>query len=303
MKRYLPLFLAALLLTAVACAPAADTEQQGIEMPIYFLAPADAVRGADALQCSMERLDLPADASTGEIAIAVVERLLSGSKDGALASPFPKDAGLLSLTIRNTRAYVDLAGILRMDGIDLTLADYCLTLSLTSIAGIESVSITGNGRLMVQQPRRIFNPHDVLLSSDDSVLQQLQVSLYFVDENGVLTAETRTLDIYEGETQSAVLITALLAGPKSDTLVNVIPEDFQISSIKVEDGICRINLPAASLQTLPQDEYTQNLILWSLAESLYSLEYIQEIRLLADGEELEKFGSVPVSSIGERPQG
>ena len=275
----------------------------GIEMPLYFLAPTEAARGGDALRCSYERLDLWEGSTVEEQAVAIVERLLAGSEDGTLLSPFPKDTALVSVTIRNTRAYVDFSGIVRLDGIDLTLADYCLTLSLTAIEGIESVSITGNGRLLAQQPRRIFYPHDVLLFSDDSVVQQVAVMLYFLGSDGVLTAEERTLDVYEGETQSAVLLTALLAGPKSEELISVIPEDFIISSIKVEDGVCRINLPAASLQILPEDEATQNLILWSLAESLYSLEYIEEIRLMMDGEELERFGSVPVASIEERAQG
>lgn len=303
MKRYLILFLAALLAVVTACGSDAETEEQGIVMPIYFLASADTARGSDILQCSLERLDLEEGAPVSELAAAVVERLLSGPLDGALKSPFPKEAALISITIRNARAQVDLSGITRMDGIDLTLADYCLTLSLTAIEGIDSVSVTGSGRLLAQQPRRIFYPHDVLLSSGDSVLQQIQVTLYFPDSNGVLTPEPRTLDLYEGETQSTVLLTALLAGPKSSELVRVIPDDFSISSIKVEDGICRIHLPASSLQNLPQDEFTQNLILWSLAESLYSLEHIQEIRLLSDNGELEKFGSVPVSSIAKRAQG
>lgn len=303
MKRYLILFLAAMLAAVTACVSDTDSDDQGIVMPVYFLAPADTVRGGDILQCSMEPLDLDESASADKLAAAIVERLLSGSQDGALFSPFPKDTALISLTIRNGRAYVDLSGITRMDGIDLTLADYCLTLSLTAIDGIESVSVTGNGRLLAQQPRRMFYPHDVLLSSGDSVLQQIQVKLYFLDSDGALTPEVRTLDLYEGETQSAVLLTALLAGPKNSDLISVIPDDFPISSIKVEDGICRIHLPAAALKTLPPDEYTQNLILWSLAESLYSLDYIQEIRLMTDSGELEKFGLVPVASIAKRAQG
>ena len=303
MKRCMIVFLAALLLAATACTPDTGNDEQGIVMPVYFLAPADAARGEDILQCSMEPLELEEGASVDELATAIVERLLNGSQDGTLFSPFPKDTMLISLTIRNARAYVDLSGITRMDGIDLTLADYCLTLSLTAIEGIESVAVTGNGRLLAQQPRRIFVPHDVLLFSDDSVLQQIQVKLYFLDSDGALTPEPRTLDLYEGETQSAVLLTALLAGPKTDDLISVIPDDFPISSIKVEDGICRIHLPAAALQTLPPDEYTQNLILWSLAESLYSLDYIHEIRLMTDSGELEKFGLVPVASIAKRAQG
>ena len=45
------------------------------------------------------------------------------------------------------------------------------------------------------------------------------------------------------------------------------------------------------------------MILWSLADSLYSISSIEEIRLLADGEELKMFGQIPVEVIGVRPQG
>ena len=54
---------------------------------------------------------------------------------------------------------------------------------------------------------------------------------------------------------------------------------------------------------LPADEQAQRMILWSLADSLYSLDPVTEIRLLADGEELELFGNIPVESIAVRPQG
>ena len=303
MKKYLILLLAAALMLLCACADTQSSDERGTAYPIYFLAPSGTAQGGDAIQCSEEFLDLHENAVTESIAAAVVNRLISGPKNSNLLSPFPQGTHLISLSIRNGRAYVDLSGISLLDGIDLTLADYCLTLSLTAIEGIDSISITGNGNLMLQQPRRFFYPYDVLLSSEDSLVQQVQVTLFFLDSTGILIGENHTLDIYEGETQSAVLLTALLAGPKSSELVSVIPEDFIISSIKVEDGVCLIHIPMPVLQNLPEDEYTQNLILWSLAESLYSLEYINEIRLLTDGEELDYFGNIPVSIIAQRPQG
>ena len=302
MKKQLLIF-SALLFLLCACTHHQEIEEPGIPHHIYFVAPAGTARGGDALQCSTEHLDLRDDASAEEIALAVVGRLLHGSQNGSLLSPFPDSAQLISLSIRNNRAYVDFSGISLLEGIELTLVDYCLTLSLTSIEGIESVSITSDGRFLLQQPRRVFFPYDVLLSSEDSVVQQVQVTLYFINNEGILTGEKRTLDIYEGETQSAVLIGALLAGPKDGDLMRIIPDDFSVGSVKTEDGICWIHLLPQTILTLPEDEYTQNLILWTLAESLYSLEYIDEIRLLVEGEELEYFGNVPVSSIGVRPQG
>ncbi len=73
--------------------------------------------------------------------------------------------------------------------------------------------------------------------------------------------------------------------------------------VRVDNGVCYVSLPAASLELLPEEAQVQRMILWSLAESLYSLEPIEEIRLLVDGEALEFFGQVPVESIAVRAQG
>ena len=303
MKRYLPLLFALLLLLFSACTQTGRSESEQPGTPIYFLAPTESVKGCDALQCSMESLNLPPDASIHTQAVAITERLLLGSSDGLLYSPFPEDTKLISVTVQERRIYVDLAGSFsRMDGIALTLADYCLTLSLSGIDGVESVTLTSSGRMLAQQPRQVFRERDVMLSTNDSMLQLVDVLLYFVDENGSLTPERRTLEVYEGDTRSGNLIAALLDGPASENLFPIIPEQFTISSIKVEDGVCRINLPGSSLSALPEDEAEQRLILLSLTESLYSLDSIQEVRFSADGVEIQKFGSIPLADFAMRPE-
>lgn len=45
------------------------------------------------------------------------------------------------------------------------------------------------------------------------------------------------------------------------------------------------------------------LILWSLSDSLYSIETIQGLRFLSNGEELAYFGQVPVETVAVRPSG
>ena len=303
MKRLLALLLTIALLLATACAVQNRTESDTVGIPLYFLAPTDTAKGSDALQCSMEPLSFPAGTSPEEQASAITERVLLGSSDGLLRSPFPEDTQLVSVTVRDHRVYVDLAGsFARMDGVALTLADYCLTLSLSTIDGIESVSITSSGRMLAQQPRQVFRERDVILSTEDSGLQTVEVLLYFADGNGSLIAEPRTLEIYEGETQSGNLISALQGGPLSEELFPVIPERFTISSIKVEDGICRINLPAHSINSLPDNEHSQRMILHSLTQSLYSLDSIREIRFSMDGVEIQKFGKISLSDVAKRPR-
>ena len=58
---------------------------------------------------------------------------------------------------------------------------------------------------------------------------------------------------------------------------------------------------AASLEALPDDEARQGLILRALANSLYSMEGVDEICLLSDGAELDRFGQVPVDLVRFRP--
>mgnify|MGYP001049335925 CR=1 FL=1 len=300
-RRLLAVLALAALVTACAAGPAREAGEAAGQ-PVYFLAVGEEAEGQDAIQVSYEALDLAEDASSQEIAEAVVERLLAGG--GHLRSPLPAGTELLGVEIRDRVAYVDLSGhIANLSGVDLSLADYCLTLSLTALDGVSAVRILCQGRSLGQQPKQIFYERDVLLSTRDDVLQTVEVTLFFRNEAGALAGERRCLDLYEGQTLAENLVTALLEGPSDRSLSPVIPEGFQVNSVRVEDGVCYVNLPASSLEGLPEEEHAQQQILWSLADSLYSLETVESIRFLSGGQELTRFGGIPVESVSSRPQG
>ena len=292
------------LLALAACASPAPPEEQGARTPIYYLAAEDASRGGDRIRACYETLGLGQDATVRDEAAAVVSRLLEGPTDRDLESPLPAGVELLSLEVRDRTAYVDLSGgFNQLAGVELSMADYCLTLSLTALDGIGAVRITAQGRPVGQQPKQVFYERDVLLSTMDDVLQTVEVTLYFQDSGGTLTGERRTLTLYEGQTLAESLMAALLEGPASRELSPTLPENFTVNYVRIENGICYVSLPAASLALLPEDEQAQRTILWSLAESLYSIAAVDELRLLADGEELAYFGLIPVETVASRPQG
>ena len=306
MKNRWGLLLAALLLLALASsgAPSMDGEEPGEDCLLYFLAPESKARGNDQIKGHMERLDVAEDAPLKELARAVVRRLLDGSEEAGLRSPLPGGVELLGLEILDRRAYVDFSsGVNRLSGVDLALADYCLTLSLTGLDGISAVSVTAQGRALGQQPKQVFYERDVLLSTMDDVVQAVEVTLYFLNSSNALTGERRVIELYEGQTLAENLVAALLEGPQNRELSRVLPEDFQVNFVRMENGVCYVNIPASSLETLPEDEEQQRMMLWSLADSLYSIGSVEELRLLADGEELTAFGMIPVESVASRPQG
>ena len=229
---------------------------------------------------------------------------MAGPEDESMYSPLPEGVELLGLELRDRTAYVDFSGEIRdLSGVELALADYCLTLSLTALDSVRAVTVTAQGRPLGQQPKQVFYERDVLLSDMGDVLQTVEVSLYFLNADGALAAEKRMLSLYEGQTLAEALVAALLEGPESRELLRAVPEGFAINYVRVDSGVCYLSLPASSLALLPQDGQTQQMILWSLADSLYSIDSVEEIRLLADGEELKLFGSVPVESVAVRPQG
>lgn len=305
MKRRLACLAAALLAVLPGCGapPEAAAPESGVL--IYYLAREEDARGGDRIQGSYEDLSLAEDATVRETAAAVVERLLAGPADGDLASPLPGGVELLGLEVRDRTAYVDLSGGLDLlSGVDLTLADYCLTLSLTGLDGIGAVCLTAQGAAVGQQPKQTFFERDVLLSTMDDVLQTVEVTLYFLDGEGNLAGESRTLSLYEGQTQAESLVSALLEGPENRDLSRALPEGFAVNYVRVDSGVCSVSIPAASLALLPEDGDAQRRALWSLSDSLYaSIDSIEALRLLANGQVLEFFGSVPVESVAVRPQG
>lgn len=302
-KRVLAALLAALAVLP-ACSVPAEPEQGEEGTVLYYLLPADEARGGDRIAARWEDLVLPEDADGLAEAQAVVEQLIEGPADGVMFSPMPEGLELLNLELRDRTAYVDFSGELRdLSGVELALADYCLTLSLTALESVRAVTVTAQGRPLGQQPKQVFYERDVLLSDMGDVLQTVEISLYFLNADGALAAENRVISLYEGQTLAEALVAALLEGPERRNLLRALPEGFAVNYVRVDNGICYVSLPASSLNMLPADEQTQRMALWSLADSLYSLDSVTEIRLLADGEELEFFGSIPVESVAVKPQG
>lgn len=299
MKRFLSLCLALLLLfpALAGCAEQQPEPQSPSLLIHYVVAAPDQARGGDAIRGVETDLSLAENATLEEQAAAVVNKLLEQPQDSHLQSALPS-VELLGITVQGRRAIVDLSrNFNRLTGVELTLANSCLVLSLSQLDGINAVSVTVQGRAAVQQPQQAFYEWNVLLSSMDDVRQTTSVTLYFADSTGTLVGETRVLEIYEGQPVVETLVLELLKGPESRELTAIFPEEFFVNSVRVEGGVCYINLPQSSIALLPEDVSSQRLMLLSLARSLYSLDTITSLRLSADGEELESFGDAPLSEV------
>lgn len=282
MKR-LPLLLAALALLLAACAaPREEAVTDGYEL--YCTVWPDE-GGGDAIGAYRVQLAPGVSPDTNALAEELMTQLLAASTPDGLRSPFPTGTRLQKISVAGGRATVDLSEqYAQLSGIDLSVADCCVTLTLTQLTGINAVRVTVNGRELPYRKTQLLTAADALLSGRGDALRPINVSLYFLDaETGLLRAQAQTLALYEGQSRVSAVLDALLHGPEADDgLRALLPENFSVLSSRTDEGICYVNL--SGTEPLPEDEALRALAVESIARSILSLSGVDEVQFLIDGE-------------------
>lgn len=301
MRKQMVCLLCALTLLASGCAYAVRQSQpsdEDVYQLYYAVEDLKMVQGGDAISSETIPVTQIDPLPTREMAEALLTILLEGPNTAALRSPIPAGTKLLGLTVSGQHAHVDLSAPYgALSGIALTIADYCITLTLTQLPEITVVSITVEGQPLAYRNSQNFTAHDVLLSSTADVIRTLDVSLYFLDSAGSLVPEQRTLELYEGDTQALALINALVSGPHGKGLSSALPESFSVLSVWLEEGVCYLNLPSILLTNNTQTPEQQSLTVTALVNSLCSLDSVDSVQILVDGELRSFYGSISIEGL------
>ena len=272
--------LALALCLLAGCAAGTVSGRDGLRL--YYAVPLDTHPGGDAIDhVTVDWNSLPEGDKTARVA-AVLSLLMGECHEKGFQSPIPAGTTLRSAEVKGSTAWVDFAGSYgQLSGMGLTIADYCVALSLTQLDGVYAVRITVNGQELAYRDSNLFLASDVLLTSMDDVVRMLTAQLYFPDGDGTLTPEERLLPQYEGQSTADVVIAALMDGPTEDGLQALIPEGVTGITARVEDGVCQLNLPSEELDAVDADTVEQ--MLRGIVTSLRSLEGITAVQVYRDG--------------------
>lgn len=277
-----------------ACAPQ-ETPQETEHFSLYYVASPESAAGGDAIAACPAQIETDGAPDAQQLACALAEALLCAPEDPELRSPFPGGTQLLGLRVSGKQAQVDLSSqYARLSGVELSLADYCLTLTLTQLDGVNAVSITANGRPLPYRKTQLFTAADTLLGSREDALRPITVQLYFLDTQTLaLRPQQQTLALYEGQTRVNALLDALMQGPEEDTdLTGTLPEGFSVLSSRIDEGVCYLTLPGEL--PLPESPEAQRWMVESLVYSLRSLSGVEQVQFLMEGEILSQLGAVPL---------
>lgn len=284
--------LCALLLLA-GCAPAGDGESGDYE--VYFAAAlpdsgaGDPVQGP-AVQWEARRLPQNADVLSG-----LVECLLSGPVSDGLRSPFPDGVYQRSApTLSDGVCEVDLSERYGgLSGVDLTIADYCIALTLCQVEGVEAVSILVEGEPISYRDHQLLRESDAVLSSAEDEPVYLSADLYYLRQEGGLAVEHRELLVPSGSAPQSVLLQALLSGPQTEGLSAPLTGQARVIDLWVDDGgICYINFDAAFLSQQPTSASHARLTLYAIVNTLCQLPNVDAVAFLVEGESIPDYGGV-----------
>ena len=295
-KRYLVLLACVLLISS--CAWSGMEPEPEAEAPyVLYFQERDLTSAAGSGVLRREYADLreTEGLDSERIAKALVVELLEGPSDETLKRTIPAGTTLSSLRVERTRAIVDLSSAYGLlSGIDLTLADQSIALTLTQLPEILSVKITVQGEELAYRDRQIFTGRDVLLAPAGDVVGTVDAMLYFLNEEGTLSAIRQTLDLYEGDTQTGTVIRAMESAPGDQGLVSAFPEGFRTGAVWLEEDVCYVNLISRLAEVLPENARI-DLTLDALGQALCSLDSVKEVRFLVDGDFAETYGTASVS--------
>lgn len=282
MKKLRMLMALALSLCLLAGCAAVTSAGEKDGLRLYYAAALDTHRGGDAIDHVVVDWDTLPEGDKAARAEAVLALLMGECQEKGFRTPIPSGTTLRSVDMKGGTAWVDFAGSYgQLSGMALTIADYCVTLSLTQLEGVYAVHITVNGQELAYRDSNMFLAGDVLLTSMDDVVRTLTAQLYFPDESGTLTAEERLLTQYEGQSAADVVLAALADGPSQEGLQPLLPEDFTGLTVRVEDGVCQLNLPSEMIAAMGADAAGE--MEQGVAASLLSLEGVSAVQIYTDG--------------------
>ena len=121
-----------------------------------------------------------------------------------------------------------------------------------------------------------------------------EVLLYFVSaDSKALEPELRDIPKETGLARATV--NQLLAGPRDEDLLPVIPSGVSLRDIDVSEGLCTVDLSAELSELAAISQTEQVLALYSLVNTLSQFDTVDYVQVLINGQQLSDFGGVDAS--------
>ncbi|MGI6106965.1 MAG: GerMN domain-containing protein [Lachnospiraceae bacterium] len=233
-------------------------------------------------------------------------QLTSAPEDASYASVVPSDTALLQTSVDSSTLslYFD-RSVADMDTVEQLLFRAGIVCTLTQIDGIESVQFYSDGSPLTSPDQTPYGAQSAsdyvdIFGRGVSNAQKATLVLYYSDEDGhQLVTETVELVYDSSYSLEQDILRRLTVSDEENGCYATLPENIQIISTSVRDGVCYVNFDSSFISdALPLDG---DIIIYSIVNSLCELPDIRQVQILVDGESSITFkGNISLSSPLER---
>lgn len=211
---------------------------------------------------------------------------LRGPLSGELASPFPR-----SVTVERVSQIGACVSVVLSEqysallGIDRTLANACLTLTLTQFEGVESVRIEVEDDAAAAPDAMAYSASDFAAFDYASSAVEVDLRVYYSDrDHRYLLTSSMQVESGFGEQLSEYVVGCLIDGPPDEAMVSVMPEGTVLLGSSVVDGVCTLNFNRAFYENRPTSEAAERVLIYSIVNSVTGLSGIHSVRFEFEGE-------------------
>ncbi len=289
MKKRIFLPLLCLLLLLSSCGKKSFSGVEADSIKVYRLLRPEYQTGGELLY--PESYPFPEDGTDPlQCAAYALKSVPSGEK---LMCALPENVDILSVRESGKNALVYLSETYNsLEGMDKTLADCAIALTMTSLPEIDRVSLYVGS----ETAGRIVSPDRAVLRNTVHSDEEAEARLYFPrPDYGDIVFEYHSLSLNEDISSERSLMYELLDGPESSRLVPALPEDTVLLSIYTQDGVCNISLSESFLLSCDENPEMAKLWIYSVVNSLSGISGINSVQILIEGKKSAEAGGISIS--------
>lgn len=234
--------------------------------------------------------------------IDLIEELLNvlhqGSKDVTNKKTIPDNVNLPASVYSNGQLQLQFDSTYReLIGIQELLRRAAIVKTLCQVDGVTNVEFYVEGvTLMDMDGKPIGSMTASSFIESSNYEQQQNIVLYFANASKKILQSVDAVATYDGSTPlESIVINQLLEGPDSIEGLEVkvyktVPENTKCNNITTVDYACYVDLSKEFMNRV--DGISDELVVYSIVNSLVSLPSINKVKFTIDGETVKSYGTV-----------
>jgi spore germination protein GerM len=278
-----------LLLTLCAGLLGCQTQEDHTSCTFYYFRSDPKFSGINGV-IAPEQRQLPGGENDLDV---LLELYLQGPAHQNLENPLPDNCPVPNWELSDGTLFLSFSQELaQLTGMDLTLAASCLARTFLELTGAETLVLTADGKLLNGEAALVLS-RDQLILRDDSMDQlRGEHTVYYTGvDRRYLIGHSVNVNLENREELPGLLLEQMLTVPQDTELRSLIPSGTKIRSVRVEDGLCTVDLSQEFESRRSFSQTGQLLSLMGIVNTLCNLNEIDQVTFLVEGDPLVHYGA------------